>query len=78
MDVAYLSRNMSASPQEIWSLPHSHYLAYLKHNVTLDLQETEDGRKLLENFKKYMNPRVDADLSTIRGLAGYAKKEVGD
>lgn len=77
-DVTYLSRKMSISPTQIWQLPHSHYLAHLKWNVTFDLQESEEGREILDKFNRYMNPRTDADLEAIRRFTGYVTKEVGD
>lgn len=78
-DITYLSRKMSISPLDVWKLPHSHYLAYLKYNVTLDLEETEEGREILDKFYRYLNPRKEADLATIRQLTGaYHTKKVGD
>lgn len=68
---------MSISPNDVWLLPHSHYLAYMKYNITYDLQESEEGQQILDKFEKYMNPRTDADISAIRQFAGnnYAQKK---
>lgn len=65
---------MNISPQDVWDLPHSHYMAHLKWCVTFDLQETEEGRELLDKFNRFMNPRTNADLSYLRQLAGYQSK----
>lgn len=72
-DITYLSRKMNISPDEVWQLPHSHYLAYLKFNVTYDLQQTEEGREILDKFERYMNPRTEPDLNAIRNFTGYKK-----
>lgn len=77
-DVTYLSRKMNVSPHEVWELPHSHYMAYLKHNITFDLQETEEGQKILDNFNRYINPRSEADLVAIRQFGNYQTKKRGD
>lgn len=41
--------------------------------MTFDLQQTEEGQETLDKFNRYMNPRTDADLGSIRQLAGYNK-----
>lgn len=74
-DVSFLARETSTSLNEVWNLPHSHYMAYLKHVVTRELQQSEEGKEILDKFNRYMNPRTEADLSTIRQLAGYQQKE---
>lgn len=77
-DMTYLSKQINTPVNDIWELPHSHYLAYLKHSVTFSLQETEEGQEILDKFERYMNPRTEADLGTIRQLAGYKpQKESG-
>lgn len=78
-DITYLSRKMCLSPNEIWQLPHSHYLAYVRHNWIFDLQQTEEGREYLEKVERYINPRRNADLSAIRSFGGYKPAQgVGD
>lgn len=79
-DVTYLSRKMNITPEEVWRLPHSHYLAHLKWNVTFDLRETEEGREILDKFNRYMNPRTEADLGAIKAFVGegYITRKVGD
>lgn len=74
-DVTYLSGKISTSVNDVWQLPHSHYLAYLKYAITSDLRKTEEGREILDKFERYMNPRTDADLTSIRQLAGYQQKK---
>lgn len=74
-DVTYLAGKISTSVNEIWNLPHSHYMAYLKHAVTSDLRESEEGRELLDKFERYMNPQTEADLTSIRQLAGYQQRK---
>lgn len=75
-NVSYLAGKISTSVNEIWKLPHSHYMAYLRHSLISDLKNSdEEGREILDKWERYMNPRTEADLSTIRQLAGYQQKE---
>ncbi|UOQ47735.1 hypothetical protein MUN88_17025 [Gracilibacillus caseinilyticus] len=69
---------MNITPNDVWKLPHSHYLAFLKHNVTMDMQETEEGRDILKRFERVNNPRTHADYSAIRAFGGYSTQKVGD
>ncbi|WP_117161433.1 hypothetical protein [Paraliobacillus sp. X-1268] len=77
-DVTYLSRKMHISPNDIWELPHSHFLAYVRHNWIFDLQETEEGREYLEKAERYQNPRTKADISAIRSFGGYSGEKAGE
>lgn len=71
--MTYLAGKGIGNSKEILDLPHSHYMSFLKHAMTFDLQQTEEGQETLDKFNRYMNPRTDADLGSIRQLAGYNK-----
>lgn len=77
-DISFLSRKMNISPIDIWKLPHSHYLAYMKWNVTYDLQQSSEGQEILNKFNRLMNPRTKPDLQAIRSFGGYSGEKVGD
>lgn len=74
-EVTYLASKINTSVNEIWQLPHSHFMAYMKHSLISDLRQTEEGQEILDKFNRYMNPQTDADLGTIRQLAGYTSQQ---
>ncbi|WP_337019945.1 hypothetical protein [Oceanobacillus massiliensis] len=73
-----MSQKMSISPDNVWKLPHSHYLAYMRWNRIFDLQQSEEGREVLKWFDKVQNPRTKADYGSIRKFGGYQAKEGGE
>jgi hypothetical protein len=71
---------MTISPNEVWKLPHSHFLRYRKALVTEELQQSEQGQDILDKFNRYMNPRTEPDIDAIRAFSGHrqVEKEKGD
>ncbi|MEH7416062.1 hypothetical protein V7266_12335 [Neobacillus drentensis] len=73
----YLVRKANMTYKDILELPHSLYLATLKHNYIFDMEQTEEGREYLDKARKFANPRKHADLSAIRSFGGYNAVEKG-
>lgn len=76
-DFSLLAHHYNFSHWDILKLPHSAFLSYKKHAYIHKLEQTEEGREYLNKAYRYMNPRVDADLSSIRRLTGYSSVEKG-
>ncbi|MDX5474505.1 MAG: hypothetical protein LPK00_03110 [Bacillaceae bacterium] len=76
-DIALLSHYYHMSHWDVMKLPHSHFLAYIKQAHVQELKKSEEGREYLQKAYRFLNPRKDADLSTIRALTGYISKEKG-
>jgi hypothetical protein len=75
---AWLTKKTYLNHFQLLELPHSVYLAYIKHHHIDDLEQTPEGREYLDKARRYMNPRKHADLSVIRELGGYQSKKEGD
>ena len=50
-------------------------MGYMRHALISDLRQTEEGREVLDKWKRYTNPRTEADLSSIRKMSGYQQKK---
>jgi hypothetical protein len=68
---AWLTKKTFLNHYQILELPHSIYLAYIKHHHIDDLEQTPEGREYLDKARRYMYPRKQADLSKIREMGGY-------
>lgn len=75
---AWLTKKTLLNHYQLLELPHSIYLAYIKHHHIDDLEKTPEGREYLDKARRYMNPRKHADLSAIRQLGGYQAMKEGD
>lgn len=76
-EYALLAHYYHFSHWDIPKLPHSAYLSYIKQAHVQELEKSEEGREYLNKAYRYMNPRKDADLSSIRNLVGYSSNQKG-
>jgi hypothetical protein len=65
----YLNRKTKMTHDELLKLSYPVFLSYLKHNYIFDLQQTEEGRKQLEQIERYKV--TTPDFAKLRMNAGY-------
>lgn len=71
-NITYLTKKTKMGYMEIINLPYSIFLSYLKYNRIFDLQQTEEGRKYLEQVER--SKQTEPDIDSLRNLTGYKRK----
>lgn len=72
-NIVYLTKKTGMGFNEIMKLPYTVFLSYIRENYILDMMETEEGRKHLEQIKR-LNVTAP-DLNKIRQLDSFKQKE---
>lgn len=70
-NMAYLTRKTSMGFNELMNLPYPVFLSYLRENQIMDLKETEEGRKYLEQVERMSV--TTPDFGKLSQLGSYKK-----
>lgn len=72
-NIAYLIKTSGMSFKEIMDLPYSVFLSLLKHFRLIEIEQTEEGRKMLAKGK--MLDQTEPDWNKIRKIKDYKVQE---
>ncbi|TCT16406.1 hypothetical protein EDC18_102425 [Natranaerovirga pectinivora] len=70
-NIVFVSKEIGIPFNEIMEMPYAVFLSYLKHLRIFQLEQTEDGRKALQQAE--LNQQTEPDWNRIRSEKGYAK-----
>lgn len=73
-NIAYLIKSSGMGFNEIMNLPYSVFLSLLKHFRLMEIEQTEEGRKMIAKSK--ILDQTEPDWNRIRKIKNYRK--IGD